>query len=262
MKKAIQLLSIVFVLTFASCTSSDNAIVQEKLLSRLVEMNIDGTSSTYNFTYNGNKIVTINSETSTKTFNYTGDLITRITELDLVSQVQTTFDYIYDNDRLTRVICSENYELNYTYNANGTVSYEKTTQDAGGNTILLFHGAMTFSGENVYQDEKIMDDTPVTILSKEQVSFFYDAKRNPFINITGYSKLLDHFNTISANNTTSSTEIASVSYLDTDQATSSLIQHPRSFQYDTDDYPTEIVSQKAILENQTANHLKTLYFYE
>lgn len=263
MKKVIQFLSIVFlfVLTFTSCTSSD-ATVEEKLLSRLVEMNTDGTSATYNFTYNGNKIVSITSENSATTFTYTGDLITRITELDLASVVETTFDYSYTDNRLTHVICSENYELNYVYNADGTVSYEKITHDTSGNVVLLFHGVMTFSGENVNDSKKTFDDTPVTILLKEEVSFAYDAKRNPFSNITGYSKLLDHFTTISAYNTASSIEMGSTSYLDADQAVSWALLHQRVFQYDVDDYPTEIVSDKAVLGNQSANHLETLYFYE
>lgn len=262
MKKAIQLLSIIFVfgLTFTSCTSSDNDVAEARLLKNVIEVNTDGTTSTYNFTYTGTKIVSIISENKSSTFTYTGDLITKITELNLATNVQTTFDYTYTADRLTKVICSDNYELNYTYNADGTVSYEKTTVDASNNTVLLFHGTISFQGENVYDNNKTLDTTAANVVSKEQVSFVYDAKRNPFNNITGYNKLLDHYNTISANNTASSTEIASTSYLDTDQAISSLKQYPRSFQYNSG-YPTEIVSDKPVFENQNNNHLKSVYIY-
>ncbi len=263
MKKAIQLLFVtLFIVTFTSCSSDSNNTFQEKLLKRIIEVNTDGTSSTFNFTYNGNKIVSINSEVNTQTFNYAGNLITRIIELNTITQLQTTFDYTYSNDKLTKVICSDNYELNYIYNENGTVSYEKTTRDLNNNIVLLFHGTFSFQGENIYEDKKILDTTGLNVLSKEEVSFVYDTKRNPLNNITGYNKLLDHFKNISANNATSSIETASTSFLETDQVVSTAIQLPRVFQYDNNDYPTETISDRPVFENQNGNHLKSLYFYE
>ncbi len=261
MKKAIQILFVsVLMLAITSCSNEDNN--QEKLLKRVIEVNQDGTSSTTDFTYNGNQIVTIVSATKSETFSYTGNLITRITSMDIPNQAQTTFDYIYTGTKLTKVICSENYELNFVHNANGTVSYEKTMFDTNNNEILVYHGLLYFQGQNALEDKRVLDNTSANILSKEEVSFVYDSKRNPLHNITGYSKLLDRFTTISANNAVSSIEIASTKFLDTDQATSSAIQHPRNYQYDNDGYPTEIVSNQPVFGNQNPNHLKSLYFYE
>ena len=262
MRKAIYLVFVtLFIVTITSCTSDNVDVVQLKLLKKVIEINVDGTSSTYNFTYNGTKIVSINSELNTKTFTYTNNLITKIIELDNATQLQTTYTYSYIDDKLTQIICSDNYELNYTYNADGTISYKKTTTDTNNNIVLIYHGALSFQNENIHNDKKTFDNTAVNILSKEEVSFVYDAKKNPFNNITGYNKLLNRFNTNSINNATSSIEIASTSYLDTNQITSSAIQLPRVFQYDNGDYPIEIVSDKAVFENQNKRHLKSLYFY-
>lgn len=263
MKKVFQILFVsLLVISFTSCTSDDNTN-QEQLLQRLIEVNVDGSTSTTNFTYNGNNIVSIISETSSETFAYTGDLITRISKMDIPNQQLTVFDYIYTNDKLTKVISSENYELNFVHNADGTVSYEKTMLDANNNQVLVYHGTLYFQGENALEDKRVMDiNSSTSIVTKQEVSFVYDTKNNPFYNITGYNKLLDRFTTISANNHVSSIEINAVNYLDTDQATSSAVLCPRQCQYDTNDYPTEIVSDRPVFGNPNSNHLKTLFFYE
>lgn len=263
MKKAFQLLLVtLFIATLTSCSSDNNDIVREKLLKSIVEVNTDGTSSTYNFTYNGNKIVSIDSETFSKTFSYTDNLITKIVELNNETHKQTTFDYLYSDNKLIKIICSDNYNLNYVYNQDGTVSYEKTTTDTNNNIVLLFHGVISFKNGNVYEDKKIDDNTDVNILQKEEVSFVYDTKRNPLNNIVGYDKLLDHFNAISSNNTTLCVKNNSISYLGTDQIISSATQHSRVFKYDNEGYPTEILSEKPVFENQNTNHQKSLYFYK
>lgn len=263
MEKSFYLLLVtLFIVTLSSCSSDNNDVVREKLLKKIVEVNTDGTSSAYNFTYNGNKIVSIDSETNNKTYIYTNNLITKIIEFDNETQLQTTFDYLYSGDKLTKVICSDNYNLTYVYNQDGTVSYEKTTTDVNDNVVLVFHGIISFKNGNVYEDKKIVDNTGVNILEKGEVSFVYDAKKNPLNNITGYNKLLDHFNSISANNTTLCIENNSTSYLDTDQIVSSATQHSGVFKYDNDGYPTEILSEKPVFENQNENHFKSLYFYE
>lgn len=262
MKKAIQILFVsVLVLAATSCSNDDNTN-DEKFLKRVIEVNVDGSSSTTNLTYVGNQIVSIISETKSETFTYTGDLITRITSLNIPTEQLTTFDYIYNNDKLTKVICSENYELNFVHNANGTITYEKTTLDTNNNVTLVYHGTLSFNGNNAFEDKRVLDDTPSNILSKEEVSFVYDAKKNPLNNILGYSKLLDRFTTISANNAVSITKINSTNFLDTDQAISAAVLKPKDYQYDNDNYPIEIISDYPVFENQNNNHLKSLYFYE
>lgn len=266
MKKILPFLAIlcIAITTLSSCSSdNESSTVQNKLVKKIVEVNTDVTSSTYNFTYNGDKIVSINSAANTQSFTYTGNLITKISEFNNLTQLQTTFDYTYNNDnKLIKVICSNNYELNYAYNTDGTISFGKTTHDTNGNVVLVFHGVLSFVGDNVSKITKIMDDTPVTVRSEEEVSFTYDNKKNPFSAILGYSKLLDHYKNCSVNNTKMSTETATTTYLDTNQVVSSLVQHSSTFQYDNNGYPTEIVSDNSVFDDQNTNHLKSLYFYE
>jgi uncharacterized lipoprotein YehR (DUF1307 family) len=263
MKKAIQILFVsVLMLAITSCSNDDNNNNPDQLLKTLIEVNVDGSSATTHLTYDGNKILSIVSPTKSETFEYNGELITRINSMDIPNQELTVFDYIYTNDKLTKVICSENYELNFVHNADGTVTYEKTMLDTNNNEVLVYHGTLSFQGQNVLEDKRVLDNTVSSEVHKQEVSFAHDAKINPLNNITGYSKLLDRFTTISANNTASSLEIYSVNYLDTEQATSSAVQYQRSFQYDGNNYPTEIVSRYPVFEPQNSNHLKSLYFYE
>ncbi|WP_284651425.1 hypothetical protein [Flavobacterium terrisoli] len=262
MKKAIQYLLISFlVLAVTSCTSDDE-INEEQLLRTLIEVNVDGTSETTHLTYDGTKILSIVSPTKNETFEYTGELITRINSMDIPNQELTIFDYIYTNGELTKVICSENYVLNFVHNADGTVSYEKITLDTNNNEVLVYHGTLYFQGQNALEDKRVLDNTVSNEVHKQEVSFVYDVKTNPLNSITGYSKLLDHFTTISANNVASNIEIYSVNYLDTEQATSSAIQYARNYQYDNNGYPTEILSPYPVFGPRNDNHLKSLYFYE
>jgi hypothetical protein len=261
MKKAIQILFVsVLMLSITSCTNEEDN--QEQLLRTLIEINVDGTSETTHLIYNGNKILSIVSPTKSETFDYTGELITRITSMDIPNQELTIFDYIYTNDKLTTVISSGNYELNFMHNADGTVSYEKTTLDSNNNLVLEYHGTLSFQGQNALEDKRVLDNTVSNEVHKQEVGFMYDVKTNPLNSITGYSKLLDHFTTISANNAVSSIEITSTNFLDTDQGSSFAIQYPRNYQYDNSGYPIEIVSEKPVFGDQNPNHLKSLYFYE
>jgi hypothetical protein len=262
MKKTFQILFVTLsILTITSCSTDNDDIVNEKLIQKIVEVNKDETSTTYSFTYNGKKIRSINSEKTNITFTYTGNLITKIIELNYTTQLQTTFDYLYTDDKLTKIICSDNYILNYTHNSDGTIFYQKTTTDVNNNIVLLNHGTLTLNAENVVDDKKTLDTTSSNIISKKEVSFTYDTKNNPLNNILGYNKLLDRYATISANNANYSIEIESTKYLDTDQIVSSANQYTRSYQYDHDDYPIEVISDYPVFENKNFNHLKSLYFY-
>ncbi|HWS61002.1 MAG TPA: hypothetical protein VN182_08740 [Flavobacterium sp.] len=262
MKKTIQILFVSVLLLFISSCSNEDNNNEEKLLKRLIEVNQDGSSSTTNFTYNGNQIVSVVSETKSESFTYTGDLITKITSKDIPNNKQTTFDYIYTDAKLTKVISSDNYVLNFVHNENGTVSYEKVIIGVNNNKILVYHGTLSFQGQNAKEDKRVLDNTPANMLSKEEVSFVYDAKKNPLHNIKGYSKLLDLFATISANNAVSRNVIHLNIYLDTNQATSSVVSNPRDYKYDTSGYPTEVVSDIPVFGNDNPKHLKSLYFYE
>jgi hypothetical protein len=120
---------------FFSYTNVD--IRQEKLLSKLVRINTDDTSTTTNFNYNGNQLISIISDTKKETYEYTGNLITKITVLDMVCQKSTVYNYSYTNNKLTKIVSSKEYEINFTYNSDQSISYEKVFLNKKISLIIL-----------------------------------------------------------------------------------------------------------------------------
>ena len=262
MKKVFYLFFItIFVTTLTSCTAESEDTTQDKLVKKIIELNQDGTSSTFNFTYNGEKIISIESEETSKKFTYFGNLITQIIEFNKTTQVQTTFDYFYTNNLLTKVISTDNYTLNYTHQADGTITYEKTTIDNNRNIVLLFKGIIYMDSNNIVDDKKTFETNKTKIVSKEELNFSHDSKRNPFYNIVGFAKLLDYSKIISVNNALSFIEVSSMTNMETEQITSSLRQNINKLKYNDFGYPEEIISDKFVFENQKQNHLKSLFFY-
>jgi hypothetical protein len=263
MKKVFYLfLATLFITSINSCSSDLDDTSKEKLLKKVVEVHQNESTSDIDFTYDGNKIVTIESESTNKTFTYTGNLITKIIEVNNTTQAQTTFDYSYTNNLLTKVISSDNYTLNYTHQSNGTVSYQKTTTDVNNAIILLEHGTLYFQNQNLTKFEKTLDNTGVNILTKETLEFVYDKKVNPLKNITGFTKLLNYTSLFSTNNSTSRFDIYSTNNLETETYISSLVPTYKAYNYDKDGYPKELISDESLFENENPNHLKSLYFYE
>lgn len=263
MKKVLSLFYIaVFVTTLTSCSNDIDDTVQVKLVQKIIEVNEDKTSSTLNFTYNGNKISSIESEEFIKTFIYTGNLITKIIEVNKKTQTQTTFDYNYTNDLLTKVISSDNHTLNYTHEADGTITFEKTTTDTNNNTIVLWRGTLSLNTNNVTENNKTLEPSGTNVLQKEEFNFGYDTRSNPLRNIVGFNKLLDHSNMISKNNVTSILEINSTKYLDSEEEVSSAFVIKKQYTYDKQGYPKEALTTKPVFGNDNPNHLKSLYFYE
>ncbi len=263
MKKVIYLFFVsLFITTLTSCTDDADETVQVKLVQKIIEVNKDESTSTVDFTYDGNKIVTIESESTSKTFTYTGNLITKIIEVNTLTQAQTTFDYSYTNDLLTKVVNSDNYTLNYTHQANGTITSEKTTTDTNNNTIVLWRGILSLNTNNVIENNKTFENSGINVLEKKELSFIYDSKVNPLRNIVGFNKLLDHSEIISANNYTANIVISSAKYLDRDEEVSSLVQITKQYTYDKQGYPKEALSTKPVFGNENPNHLKSVYFYE
>ena len=262
MKKVIQDVTIfsIVLLSLTSC-SSDDEVAELKLVRQITDISANGDSKTSVFNYNGNKIISVESNDQQIEFTYTNDLITKIIDVNLTTQHQNTLDYTYTNDELVKISSSDNYIMNFTHNTDSTISYEKKTVNSNGNEVLVYHGILYFQNDNLTKDERTMDDTPITILSKSEVTYVYDAKNNPFHNITGFTKLLNYFDTISTNNAVNGTKQASVNYLDTEQATSSIVPYNNVYQYDNSNYPTQIVSENPVFGSGITNYIKSMFYY-
>ena len=113
--------------------------------------------------------------------------------------------------------------------------------------------------ENFIKDERIFDNTAAGVVAKHNVIFDYDAKRNPLYNILGYKKLLDYNEGISSNNSLMRT--VTTNFSKDDQITSSASLYKSTFKYDSENYPTERISETAVAGNGNVGYLKTQYFY-
>lgn len=254
-------LLLVFLITLCSCTNESVDVNQVLLLKKIVEVSVDGSSNTTLLAYDGNKIVNIDEFDKFSEFYYTGDLITKIIELDKTNQHLNTLDYSYSDGFLVKIISSDNYVINYVHNTDGSVSYEKLIKDSNNISFRIYHGTLYFQSGNLVKDDRFLDDAGVGILSKKSVSFEYDFKNNALHNILGYSKLLNYSKTISLNNNTKSTKVSEVKYTDTDQVISAINIYNSKYQYNSSGYPTEIVSENTIFGENDSNHLKSLLFY-
>ncbi len=260
LNKIICLVSVLLI-TLSSCTNEVVGLVQVQLLKKVVEVSADGSSNTTLLTYDGNKIVNIDKVDKNSTFSYTGDLITKITDLDKSNQHVNTLQYAYTDGELGKITSSDNYVLNYVHNTDGSVSYEKLTKDSNNNDVKIYHGTLYFQNGNLIKDDKILDDAGAGILAENTISKTYDSKNNALSNILGFNKLLDYSTIISSNNGVSSSITSLVKHIDEDQSTSSIKMNLSKYLYDSNNYPTEIVSENILFGGNNATHVKSQLFY-
>lgn len=254
--KNIFLVLSIFLLTLYSCSNDNDDSL--KLLKKVVETSENGTSETTVYTYNGTEIVSIDGAEKRTDFTYTDGLITKTVILNKTNQLSETIEYSYLVGKLVEVESLGNYRINYIHNTDKTVSYERF-RISGNQQVKEFHGTLYFENENLIKNERILDTMPVGITSSESITFDYDAKNNPLYNVLGYKNLLDHMETISSNNSLINTVIATTT--NGDQVLSVANFYKSSFKYDSENYPTERVSETAILANGNTGYLKTQYFY-
>jgi hypothetical protein len=262
MKKANEIIGIVFVILITLCSCTNENIEQVPLLRKVVEVSVDGSSSTTTLNYNGNKIVNIDKVDKLSEFYYTDDLITTIVESDKTTQHISTLDYSYSDGKLIKITSSDNYVLNYIHNNDGSVSYEKITKDSNNIEVKIYHGMLYFQNGNLTKDVKYLDDAGTGILVTSSISLEYDYKNNALHNILGYDKLLNFSKTISSNNDINLSEISSVKNLAEDQVISSIKTYTSKYTYNLNEYPTVIVSENILFGGKNSNHLKSVLFYD
>ncbi|TDD94412.1 hypothetical protein [Flavobacterium cellulosilyticum] len=250
-----------FLTILCSCTNDIDDHLQ--LLKQIVEVNVDGSSTTTVLSYDGNKISSIDNNVIRSDFFYTGDLITKIEEFDKVNKHENTLKYIYSNNDLVKIISSDNDVMNYTYNTDGSISYEKLMKNSNNNDVRVFHGILYFLDANLIKDDLIFDDTSDKVLRRKSSTLEYDYKNNALRNILGFNKLLNYYKSISLNNSILSTEVTEVKNLDTNQVISSIKLFKSEYKYKSGGFPIEIISEKVVLGNGGSSiHLKTKLYYD
>lgn len=235
-----------------SCSSDDSTPVnpEEKivLLKKVILTNESGDTATYNYTYDGDKIVSMDGIDGSKIiYTYTGNLITHIksTYSSSNSTLETTLEYNSNNQKISEIklISAPGFKQGerktYIYNQDGTVTFESYSGDLESQTIFVGTGKITFNeSENTITQEG---------LSREPSKDVYDTKNYPMKNIRGYNEYIKpHFD-----------ENHNALTIDVTSANPAFIY---TYTYNSDNYP--ITSIEKIY---TVDHYRTLkkqFFYE
>ncbi|QBN18642.1 hypothetical protein [Flavobacterium nackdongense] len=261
MKAALPYILILVLVFNTLCSCSTETVEQVPMLKSIVEISLDGSSTTTSLRYNANKIVSIDMADTFLEFQYSENFITKIIETNKISSQKNTLDYTYVNGVLSKITSSAHYEIIYKSNKDGTISYEKWSKDATNLAVRDYYGTLVFQNENLVKIEKTVEDKQKKMLLTTTVNCAFDNQKNALRNILGFDKLLDFSNSISLNNCILSTQSTTEKYLDDNQIVSSIKRWDSKIQYNSDGYPTEIVSEKGFFGQANAKHLKSQLFY-
>ncbi|MEL1239752.1 hypothetical protein [Flavobacterium flavipallidum] len=222
----------------------------------MIETNENGVSENSVFKYIENQI--LNAENSKQKIDYTYNdgLITKIVIYNKEKETTTVLHYKYDNEKLVQVTSSEDYEINYTHNTDGTVTFEKYKDVAEGEGIKVYHGVLYFKNANLIKKECFYDVVDEDKVITSKVTFDYDTYNNPYFSILGYEKLLDKGALISKNNVVMT--VAETTVFEGSQTISAAKMYTSTYKYDTDNYPVEQESEASL---NNPNYSKIQYLY-
>jgi len=244
MKKLLYLFSAI-ALTLASCSDEDDSNNSSVvLLKKAIDTHEDNSTYTTNYEYSGTKLVKVSDDDDEyQLFTYSGNLITKIEYFlsdNTLDQIDT---FSYDSSerliQMVRVFPTDtdwgNKET-YTYNANGTVTANYYSGDYNSQTNLDDTATITINNNSV---------TQISYTSGRTLTYTYDNKKNPMINVLGLDKLIftDGEGASAINNVL--TVVDSEGWL---SSTGTL-------QYNSQDYPTSGTS------TEDGEDIETAFFY-
>lgn len=221
-------------LLFIGCNSDDGNSNDSDAI--LIKRSVNG-SSTFEYSYNGNKITEINIGSIKIVYSYTGDLITKIKRYYLSSsQLEFETDFTYDvNQKLIeeRILYYESGTAEkrvFTYNSNETIFFQQysgnfSNQNTAGNSGIIYLN--TFGDVN-----KVELFDGINLIRKTE--YIHDAKNSILKNILGYNKLISIFDSGKVNNITSITNYDGNDLI--------LSQYHNIYTYNSDGFPVTLTT--------------------
>lgn len=185
-------------LILTSCSDDEKNTVNSVLPKKIVQK-IGNEKFTEEYTYDGDKIVSIVGDFFTKYYTYTGQLITKVVVLDSKGVVNETIEYTYSSagklqsSLKTSINLENKIKVEYTHYSNSTVTYKETSINKNTGEI---------EDNNISGTFNFVSGNLVTIKrsDKSVITFEYDQKSNPFRNVKGLNMLLDQEEYVSLNN--------------------------------------------------------------
>lgn len=247
MKKLLSLLgATLLVLTSCSTDDTNSSNPAATILVKKTSNVDNGKTYTEDYTYSGNKIVSIVDNDGNKTaFTYTGDVITKIVDTDNKGVVDYTSDFAYTNGKLTSMITFEpgaqyKYKTKYVHNTDGTISFEEFRISVA-TGVEQEYGSI---GKYTYKDGNLSKKERSYYGSESITSYEYDTKNNPFKNVLGFNLLIDN-EYYSINN------VVKITYSKSNEVFSN------TYIYNADGFPTE---QKAFLNGVLSDGITTFIY--
>ncbi|GGA81602.1 hypothetical protein GCM10008015_22970 [Flavobacterium palustre] len=239
---------------FSSCSNEKE--VKGKNFVKIIESTENGISENSVFTYNQNQLLSSDNSKERIDYTYTDGLITKIVKYNKQNQLSVTLQYTYQEDKLIKVISSDDYVIYYTHQNSETILYEKYKINTQNQEQKVQHGTLFFKNKNLIKIERTFDNVDEGVLSTSKTTYEYDTYNNPYYAILGYSQLLDNASLISKNNVVLT--VVETKVVNGGEVITSANLYPTTFKYDADNYPTEQVSESSV---SNPNYLKIQYLY-
>lgn len=252
MKKFAFLLFVLLPLLNSCSGDSDGENSNGLLVKKITSTSGGGSVYITNFFYNGTKLDHITASNRLIEYTYTGDLITEIRQYygsDL--GVKSVFEYD-GNERVVREI-TYSYFMDssekkvYTYNTDNTISYMNYSGDISNQNTLQNTGKIfNFSNGETYRIQ--IYDLSGNMTFKTE--WTYDAKKCPFLYVTGFAKQPTVFSKYFNNTMTSNYDGSGV-------VTSSATYQ---YTYNSSDFPVECI-ENYYYSGSLSNTNTINYFY-
>lgn len=228
-------------------TTTINPTEDITLLKKVIATSENGTVTTTNYTYNGNKIISqISSNGTSSVFTYTGNLITHVETIkNNILTYETTVEYNSSNQKTSQVSLSiyPNFVMGtkevYTYNENGTITVKQYSGNAESQTVYGATDTITIEENSIFHNW----------MDSDLYTHTFDSKNNPMKNILGFKEYQGpHFDG-DHNFLTAYTRPAGSDYINT-------------YTYNSNDYPVTSIEKVYDFNNQLYVVAQKQFFYE
>lgn len=189
-------------LVFVSCSSDADPLpviepvdttgsTSSILIKKRIHTEPGSPPETYNYIYNGNKLLKITDGFGESNITYSGNLITKVEHFDntLILEESDHFTYNSSNKMIANVskhvISDTGYKEIYLYNSDGTITANKYQGNATTQTTFTGSYKLFLQNNEVVKCEEYNSTGSLF----NTINYTYDGKNNPFKNIIGWSNV-------------------------------------------------------------------------
>jgi hypothetical protein len=213
MKKLFQLLFAMIIAVFLnSCSKDDSAtndanqiddpleVKENVLLKKITKTDAQGYVQTIDFEYDGNKIISLETDDEKHSFFYSGNVIIKREVYNKENTTTETTNYTYNG----KVLKSKNNITFVSYNGDDFMfkAPDETITTTFSSDLYKYRGFVYFEQDNIFEYITIAENydlilygtlRPATI-NQNNYRYTYDQNKNPFDNIIGMGYLLNNDN--------------------------------------------------------------------